>query len=402
MTIVEGDPVGAPKGMPMWRGGFFAPRTTLRQRLIPGIWLAFLVIPLSDMWGRHHLSTAHRVTVTVVVVLFTGVFLHSVAARDGVREAWSRVHARAVAGGLASGVVFLCFYDHAEWSYLFVYALMAALWHWPPSQRSLLIIVTGAVTGGVALGAGMALGNAVAPVAVVLGSGASWLGFGRLVEANAALERARDEKARVAVAEERLRFARDLHDLLGHSLSVITLKSEVAGRLLPDQAERAGGEVAEIEQVARRALKEVREAVTGYRRATLGVELAGARTALAAAHVTWQEDVPAEVDLPEPVEAVVAWAIREAVTNVIRHSRAQSVAIAVTADEVEATVTVRDDGVGGAAEVGNGLRGLRERVAAVDGVLEAGPGPSGGFGVHVVAPLRAWRTAAHPSVSALE
>ena len=114
--------------------------------------------------------------------------------------------------------------------------------------------------------------------------------FAGQVAAVAQLRAAREELARRAVAEERLRFARDLHDLLGHSLSLITLKSELAGRLLPAAPERAATEVREVEQVARRALREVREAVAGYRQPTLGEELIGARELLAAAGIACRID----------------------------------------------------------------------------------------------------------------
>lgn len=378
----------------------FGPRAKLRNRLIPVVWLVFLIFPLSAMWSRPHLSTAHGVIATAVTGVFAAVYSVAVVVSDDVRDGWSRGRWRAQAGVLIAGVVFLCFFDRADWSYLFVYALLPTMRLWPQGRRHRVVLGMAALTAVTAVAAGTSGGNLIAPVAVVLGSGASWVAVGRLVEANVALERARDEKARVAVAEERLRFARDLHDLLGHSLSVITLKSEVAGRLLPGQAERAQAEVAEIEQVARRALREVREAVGGYRRATLAVELAGARTALASAHVAWREEVGGDLDLPEPVEAVLAWAIREGVTNVIRHSGARSVAIVVAADEVEATVTVTDDGGGGPVEAGNGLRGLGERVDAVDGVLEAGTGADGGFRLHVAAPLRGWRTVPSGPLSA--
>lgn len=203
------------------------------------------------------------------------------------------------------------------------------------------------------------------------------MGFFRLLEANASLEQAQEDKAKAAVAEERLRFARDLHDLLGHSLSVIALKSEVAGRLLAIDGERAAAEVAEIEQVARQALREVREAVGGYRQTTLAIELAGARTALTAGQITWTEAVDTALDLPEAVEAALAWTIREGATNVLRHSQAATCALHVEVVASKATVMVTDDGIGGNGVCGNGIRGLRERVLALGGSLESGRGPEG-------------------------
>ena len=127
---------------------------------------------------------------------------------------------------------------------------------------------------------------------------------------NRELCEARAELALSAVAAERERFARDLHDLLGHSLSVIAIKSELAGRLLPGSPERAAAEVADVEHVARQALREVREAVSGYRRPTLDDELEGARVALSAAGID-AEFERAPVPLDPEVEAVLAWAVRE-------------------------------------------------------------------------------------------
>ena len=149
-----------------------------------------------------------------------------------------------------------------------------------------------------------------------------------LRERNVELFAARAELARTAVAQERERFARDLHDLLGHSLSVIALKAELAGRLLPGCPEQAATEVAEVEQVARQALSEVRLAVSGYRQPTLDSELEGARIALSAAGVDTSV-VRAPVALDPEVEGVLAWAVREGATNVIRHSRARIAALRI-------------------------------------------------------------------------
>ena len=209
-----------------------------------------------------------------------------------------------------------------------------------------------------------------------------------LVEANQQLSQAREQIARLAVGEERVRFARDLHDLLGHSLSVIALKSELAGRLLKSSPGLAAQEVEDIEKVARDALREVREAVAGYRQPTLAAELAGAHEALTAAgiddHVE-QDHAP----LPPAVEAVLAWAVREGVTNVMRHSQARRCAIRITNQDGRATVEVVDDGRGGIPEAGSGLRGLRERVLERGGTLTAGPLPHEGFRLRVTLPIAA-------------
>jgi two-component system sensor histidine kinase DesK len=187
-----------------------------------------------------------------------------------------------------------------------------------------------------------------------------------LVEANQQLSQAREQIARLAVGEERVRFARDLHDLLGHSLSVIALKSELAGRLLKSSPGLAAHEVEDIEKVARDALREVREAVAGYRQPTLAAELAGAHEALTAAGIEDHLDQD-HAPLPPAVEAVLAWTVREGVTNVMRHSQAKRCAIRVTNQDGRATVEVVDDGRGG--------------------TLTAGPLPHEGFRLRVTLPI---------------
>ena len=137
------------------------------------------------------------------------------------------------------------------------------------------------------------------------------------------LNQTRAELARMAVADERLRISRDLHDLLGHSLSLIALKSELAGRTIESDPQRAAREIAEVEAVARRSLADVRQAVTGYRQPSLAAELAAARRMLASAGIDCRVDAPGTYDLPPEVDALLAWTVREAATNVVRHSGAR-------------------------------------------------------------------------------
>jgi two-component system sensor histidine kinase DesK len=208
-----------------------------------------------------------------------------------------------------------------------------------------------------------------------------------LVEANQRLSRAREQIARLAVGEERLRFARDLHDLLGHSLSVIALKSELAGRLIKATPDLAGHEIEDIEKVARDALREVRDAVTGYRQPTLTAELAGAHEVLTAAGIEYHIDQD-HAPLPPAAEAVLAWTVREGVTNVMRHSHARRCSVRIINKDGQATAEVIDDGQGGTPEPGSGLRGLEERVRERGGTLTAEPLPHEGFRLRVTLPLR--------------
>jgi len=197
------------------------------------------------------------------------------------------------------------------------------------------------------------------------------------------LRESRRVNAELMVQQERNRMARDLHDILGHSLTVITVKAELAGRLLDAGAdERARAEVGDLERLSRTALADVRRAVEGYREISLSGELARAKEALAAAGITARtptalDQVPA--DLVEPF----AWTVRECVTNVLRHSRASTCTITVT----PMSLTVADDGVGvgGARGSGNGLAGLRERASAAGAVVITRSVEPHGFSVTVTA-----------------
>jgi two-component system sensor histidine kinase DesK len=185
-----------------------------------------------------------------------------------------------------------------------------------------------------------------------------------------------------------LRFARDLHDLLGHSLSVIVLKSELAGRLAAASPERAADEIGDVERVAREALREVRQVVAGYRQPSLGRELESARLILQAAGITTRVDASAG-RLHAASESTLAWAVREGVTNIVRHSRAQNAYIKLARADDHVGLEVIDDGVGYDGPThGSGLSGLGERVSAQDGVLTFGRRPEGGFRLAVELPLR--------------
>jgi len=222
---------------------------------------------------------------------------------------------------------------------------------------------------------------------------------GRRAELVGKLRETRAELARMAVADERLRIARDLHDLLGHSLSLITLKAELAGRVIGTDPDRAAREIADLETVARRSLGEVRAAVTSYRQPSLAAELAEARQMLAAAGMDCEVHAPASVELAPEAEALLAWTVREGATNVVRHSGARTVTITITAADGEVTAEVADDGVGpawdpgpdsgppGPAAHGSGLTGLTERARQAGAQISAGEGPGGkGFRLLVRVP----------------
>jgi two-component system, NarL family, sensor histidine kinase DesK len=236
----------------------------------------------------------------------------------------------------------------------------------------------------------------------------------RRIQATDSLRRTRAELARAAAAEERLRIARDLHDLLGHSLSLITIKAELAGRLIPADPDRAAKEVSELESVARQSLSDVREAVAGFRQPDLAGELVAARQLLDAAGITIKITAADTNGLAREVDSALAWAVREGTTNVVRHSRATQVAISVSRTPAEVTAEVRDNGptalegngagpplveartagpdgravVSRARPVfgGSGLAGLAERVRSLGGELAAGSVEPRGFLLRVVVP----------------
>jgi two-component system, NarL family, sensor histidine kinase DesK len=282
--------------------------------------------------------------------------------------------------------------------WLFIYVLMAAGVVLPTRAAVGTIIAITALAGGVEAARGE--WAQVAAVPGIAMWGVCTIILRRLVATIDELRAARDELARLAVAEERLRFARDLHDLLGHTLSLITLKSELAGRLLPLHGERAAAEIADIERAARQALQEVRETVTGYRRPTLAAELASARELLTAAGIEVRIDA-ASGPFPAEIDEVLAWTVREGATNVIRHSHAQHCEICITKEDDFVRAEVIDDGDAAPQAVqtetiGTGLSGLAERVAEIDGRLAAGP-VTGGFHLQVLLPLgRAFKLATIP------
>ncbi len=345
-----------------------------RKALWIGVWLVFLSSPVHDLLSGRH-TTGGTVAGWLGLAVFVAVYL-SLLFRDMGAAPYSPRLIGALIGSMAVLAVVLSLTFGSPWLGLFCYVSVAcgmvlplrlAFWAIPGAAATMLLV-------GIYAG----LKEAVGLLVLVLLIGFAMTGVSQLVRTTVELRKARATVAQLAANEERLRLARDLHDLLGHSLSLITLKSELAGRMLPDHPDKAAQQVADIEQVSRQALVDVREAVTGYRRPRLAAELAGTQVALAAAGVTAR--LPAEPDLTgvsEDSESALAWALREAVTNVVRHSGARRCTVELvrrqTLDGPTLELCVEDDGSGGSGKApGNGLTGLTERLEKAGGALEAG------------------------------
>ncbi|MFM9692543.1 sensor histidine kinase [Streptomyces europaeiscabiei] len=356
-----------------------------RQRAIKflwtGIWLAYLSAPVSDLLHGGHSDGVVVLGWIGLVAFVTWYFV--LVFRTGRRDSTPMVlGALAV---LAAQSSLLALSLGREWLVLFVYVSVASGAALPPRVARFTIPAVSALLTGIALAVPGGEAYLTSLLLPALLGGFAMTGVRELVRTTQELSAARATVAQLAANEERLRLARDLHDLLGHSLSLITLKSELAGRMLPGHPEKAAQQVADIEQVSRQALVDVREAVTGYRRPRLGAELAGARGALTAAGIT--PELPADPDLTgacEDSESALAWALREAVTNVVRHSGARRCTVDLvrrqTLDGPMLELTVDDDGTGAAGgpagatgdAPGSGLAGLTERLEKVGGSLEAG------------------------------
>ncbi|MDQ3228490.1 MAG: histidine kinase, partial [Pseudomonadota bacterium] len=216
-------------------------------------------------------------------------------------------------------------------------------------------------------------------------------------EKDTALRLSHDEVRRLAANAERERIGRDLHDLLGHTLSLITLKLELARKLeLRDRA-ASRRELDDAERVAREALAQVRSAVTGIRSADLAAELASARLLLESSQVRLAFEPPPA--LPPPVESGLALVVREAVTNIARHARARNARIEFVVEECAVQVCIADDGRGGAGRDGNGLAGLRDRVRALDGTVSIESPRGQGTRLLVRLPMPVMRHVTAPSTT---
>ncbi len=351
------------------------------------IWLPFLIFPTVAL-ADAHVSSTHMALAFAGAAAFVVTYCWVLAVPSRVARRPAGMAAAALLIGLAIALTTL---DRDNWASLFVYAAAAGALVLEDRAAVGYVLATAVLAGGLT-----AADRDSSSVVLSCAIGCAGIGFlvlavGQLRTRNLELLRARTELAELAVANERERFARDLHDLLGHSLSVISLKAQLSRRLLTAAPAEADAHLADLEQVTREALSEVREAVSGYRQPTLDGALAAARLALEAARIDAHFDVE-RVALAPTAEGVIAWAVREGTTNVIRHSSSQNCWIRLGGDDTETVLEILDDGPGGngaASAGGSGLLGLGERAIALAGAVESGARTEGGYRLAVVLPRSA-------------
>ena len=392
--------------------------------LFAAIWLVYLAQPASKLWSDPNL--AHRYLGLADLIAFSAVFIAAFGAARFLRDQRNRRLSRqlGVAAVAAEAVFVLLAYISLgpSASSLFIYVGVMAVFMLP--TRAGWAVVAACIAASLIVPWQVHGWNVDGTMAfqIFVSAVAAW-GVGQVIQRNAQLVAARNEITRLALADQRNQFARDLHDILGHSLTVVAVKAELAGRLASLDPQRAETEIADVERIARQALADVRAAAAGYREITLAGELASARTALAAAGIG--ADLPDEdiSTIPRLQQELFGWTVREGVTNVVRHSGATHCRIRVSASEVE----ISDDGCGPPTPAGNpvdgggqpraaspgsgadtcgdwvpddlqrlgsgcgatsghGLSGLRERAAGAGATLSVGRSATGGFSLRVRLP----------------
>jgi two-component system sensor histidine kinase DesK len=352
-----------------WFALFGAHSDPKGRLLCVGTALLCLGFPLGDaLSGR--LSRGSEVVAAAGLAAFAALYLRLFWILPSVATE-RRAEGTALLGAVAALAIALSLAFGDEWLVLLIYlgvAVALAL----PARFALPAIAAVA-------GVSVAITGETDLAVQIVSFGVLLVAVRRLMELVGELEAARAQVAELAAGEERLRLSRDMHDLLGHNLSVIALKSQLARKLLGRDPSAAEGEVRDIESVARSSLKEARAAVRGMRSASLASELDRAREALETAGI--EVEVRTTGPLPARVEAVLGFAAREGATNVVRHSGAARCEIVVRRVGDSAELELRDDGVGAvsASGQGTGLRGLAERMAEAGGRLEASPAEGGGF-----------------------
>ncbi|MDV8022351.1 sensor histidine kinase [Rhodococcus sp. IEGM 1330] len=350
--------------------------------LFGAIWLVYLIYPLNEILSLE--SVPSRAFGIVVILGFAAVFTTTFwRFRNGHRRGnpLSVSQAWVALGAMAVLTVSMCVLIGTTGFGATVYIAVLAMMTLPVRQAWIFVAVMVVFVEVVPRFISSWVPDNFFAFQLLISAAAAW-GITQVFQRNHELAVARQQLADLAIVAERERMSRDVHDILGHSLTVITVKSELAGRLIEIDPARAAVEIAELETLARQALADVRSTVGGMRQVDIGSELASARTALTAAGI--DADLPGDADVvPLRHRELFGWVIREAVTNVVRHSSARHCRVTLTAS----SISIVDDGVGPADKQsgGNGLRGLGERVTAAGGALTIARVSTGGFKVEVSA-----------------
>lgn len=339
--------------------------------------LVFLAFPLAEAWAR---GGWQRILGVVTVAVFCGWYAVGyvsprVSWREGRRAGSGQASVWVWLAGLLGLTLALVAAAGPYAATGMVFVASAAAVKTPSRLGLTLVGAAGAFAGLLLVVVGAALVLAVVVGAATLLVGLMVWGSAEAGRRHESIVEIREQRAELAVERERTRLARDLHDILGHSLTVITVKAELAGRLVDADPERAKAELADLERLSRDALADIRTTVSDYRRLSLPGELARAGRALAAAGI--EAHLPSAADdVPSALRDPFAWVVREGVTNVIRHSGARTCTIELT----PASVEVRDDGPAtDPGPAGNGLTGLRERSRQAGLRIVTGPAHPHGF-----------------------
>lgn len=340
-----------------------------------GMSLAWIVPTMYTLWAQ---PSAVTIVPTLLVAVFGGAFLCTVPVMRRLQPGAVRLVPAAVLFLLSLSLIPWLGAD-VRWLWTFVGVALAV----SRMRRSMLwiaLLVLAGLTFAVGVWDDADVGNSALNAAVILSVSVMMATLTGNITTLARLRAAQHQVAELAAERERGRVARDVHDILGHSLTVITVKAELAGRLMDAGSPAARDEIAQIEQLARGALADVRATVHGFRGVSISGELAAARAALESAGVT--PDLPGSTEqVPADRRELAGWVVRESVTNVVRHAGAHACRVRLSARGVE----VDDDGCGPSttASSGSGLTGLRERVETAGARLTVGRSDLGGFRVKV-------------------
>lgn len=327
---------------------------------LPYVWLVFLsfffVHPILDHVSRRE---------WLVTLLGTAVFLVFYSGVFACKGKWTLL---CLAGIALLGIGFAPFTPGASVFFIYVAAFIGPVVEKPRTAFILLGVLL-AVVGLESWLLHLPNQFWITTFVVSIGVGIADIHFAERNRADAKLRMAHSEIEHLAKVAERERIARDLHDVLGHTLSVIILKSELAGKLIDRDSERAKNEIGDVERTAREALAEVRHTIRGYRSQSLEAELKRAKAALETAGLTVKSEA-ADVTLTPVQESVIAMVVREAVTNVVRHAQARNFALRLAPVNGNCLLEIQDDGQGGNQIEGNGLLGMRERIEALGGTMQ--------------------------------